>query len=77
MTNLGFFGKGVSTPPPEPPPEDLSPTITPEEELEILNETLPQPEISQSFIRRNVKPLFLGGTVLVLGALGMIVLIQV
>ena len=77
MANLGFFGgKGQPHPAPAPPPEDLSPTITPEEELMILNETLPQPEVQASFVRRNVKPLLLGGSVLVLGALGMILLIK-
>ena len=76
MSNLGFFGKGAVAPPPEPPPEDLAPTITPEEELEILNQSLPPPEIQPSFIRRNVKPVLLGGSVLLLGALGMILLIK-
>ena len=76
MANLGFFGKGVSAPPPAPPPEDLSPTITPEEELAILNETLPDPEISGSFLKRNAKPVLLGGSVLILGALGMILLVK-
>lgn len=75
--NLGAFGKGAMVPPPEPPPEDLSPTISVEEEQAILNATLPFPEPEPSFLRRNAVPLFVGGGVLVLGVVGMIFLIKV
>ena len=50
--------------------------ITPEEELEILNQYLPPPEIEPSFVRRNAKPVLIGGSVLLLGALGMILFIS-
>ena len=76
MSNLGFFGKGYIAPPPEPPPEGIGPTITPDEELAILNAHLPPPEIEPSFVRRNVKPVLIGGSVLLLGALGMILLVS-
>jgi len=77
---FGTFGKGkgVMAPPPAPPPppEDVLPTITPEEELAILEATLPFPEPEPSFIRRNAVPLFVGGGVLTLGVLGMILLLK-
>lgn len=76
-TGFGYFGKGVVAPPPAPPPEDIAPTITPEEELAILQATLPIPEPEPSFIRRNAVPLFVGGGVLVMGMLGMVLLIKV
>jgi hypothetical protein len=59
------------------PPEDIVPTITPEEEMAILEATLPIPEPEPSFIRRNAIPLFIGGGALVLGILGMVLLIKV
>ena len=59
------------------PPEDIIPTITPEEETAILEATLPVPEPEPSFIRRNAVPLFLGGGILTLGLLGMVLLIRV
>ena len=82
--NFGYFGKsenkgskGAMTPPPAPPPEDLRPTITPEEEQAILSATLPIPEPEPSFVRRNAVPLFVGGGVLILGILGMILMIKI
>ena len=51
--------------------------ITPDEEMDILNVTLPPPEIEVGFTRRNARPLLIGGSVLVLGALGMILFIKV
>jgi hypothetical protein len=79
FSNLGTFGKGKGfvAPPPAPPPEDIVPTITPEEEMAILEATLPIPEPEPSFIRRNAVPLFVGGGVLVLGMLGMVLLIKI
>ena len=52
------------------------PTITPQEEMDILNVTLPPVEIEPSFVRRNAKPVLIGGSVLVMGALGMILLLR-
>jgi hypothetical protein len=82
--NFGYFGKseskngkGAYTPPPAPPPEDLRPTITPEEEQAILAATLPIPEPEPAFVRRNAVPLFVGGGVLILGILGMILMIRI
>jgi hypothetical protein len=80
FNDLGTFGKGkgyYAPPPPKPPPEDIVPTITPEEEMAILEATLPIPEPEPSFIRRNAIPLFVGGGVLVLGMLGMVLLIKI
>jgi len=76
-TGLGTFGKGMMAPPPTPPPEDIAPTITPEEELAILQATLPAPEPEPSFIRRNAMPLFVGGGVLLLGTLGLILMVKI
>lgn len=70
------FGKSVVAPPPAPPP-DNAPTITPEEEAEILAATLPVPEPEMSFLARNAVPLMLGGGVLMLGTLGMFLMIKV
>ena len=77
MSTLGFFGKGAIAPPPKQPPEDLAPTISPEEEQAILAATLPLPEPEPSFIRRNAIPLFVGGGVLVVGTLGMLLMIRI
>lgn len=77
VSGLGNFGKGMVAPPPAPPPEDLAPTITPEEEQAILAATLPIPEPEPSFLRRNAVPLFVGGGVLVLGVIGMILMIRI
>jgi len=77
MSTLGFFGKGAIAPPPAPPPEDIAPTISPEEERAILAATLPLPEPEPSFIRRNAIPLFVGGGILVAGTLGMLLLIRI
>jgi len=63
--------------PPPPPPEDLAPTISPEEEMAILEAMLPIPEPEPSFIRRNAIPLFVGGGVLVLGIAGMVLMIKI
>jgi hypothetical protein len=52
------------------------PTISPEEELAILQATLPIPQPQASFIRRNAVPIFVGGGVLLLGLLGMILMIK-
>ena len=79
-TGLGNFGKGkmaMAPPPAAPPPEDLAPTITPEEELAILQATLPAPEPEASFIRRNAVPLFVGGGVLLLGTIGLILMVKI
>ena len=82
VSNLGEFGgggskKSVVAPPPAPPPEDLAPTISPAEEMAILEAMLPIPEPEPSFIRRNAIPLFVGGGVLVLGIAGMIMMIKI
>jgi len=53
------------------------PVITPDEELEILQATMPLPTVEVSFLRRNAVPLLVGGGVLTLGLLGMILLIKV
>lgn len=58
-------------------PEEVIPTITPEEEQAILEAILPIPEPEPSFIRRNAVPLFLGGGALTLGLLGMILLVKI
>ena len=42
-------------------------------ELKALNQTLPS-EVEENFLRRNIKPVLLGGGVLLLGALGMVML---
>lgn len=79
-SDLGEFGKSKKsfvTPPPAPPPEDLAPTISPEEEMAILEALLPIPEPEPSFIRRNAIPLFVGGGVLVLGIAGMVLMIKI
>lgn len=75
--NFGMFGKGMVAPPPPPPPEDIAPIITPEEEQAILQQTLPLPEPEQSFLARNAMPLLIGGSVLVLGTIGLIVMIKI
>jgi hypothetical protein len=75
--NFGMFGKGMVAPPPPPPPEDIAPTITPEEEQAILQQTLPLPEPEQSFLARNAMPLLVGGSVLILGTIGLIVMIKI
>ena len=59
------------------PPEDIRPTITPDEEQEILSATLPIPEPEPSFVRRNAIPLFVGGGALTLGVLGRILMIEI
>jgi len=69
--------KSFVKPPPAPPPEDLAPTISPEEEMAILEALLPIPEPEPSFIRRNAIPLFVGGGVLVLGIAGMVLMIKI
>lgn len=74
--NFGVFGKGMMAPPP-PPPEDIAPIITPEEEQKILQQTLPLPEVEQSFLARNAMPLMIGGSVLVLGTIGLIVMLKI
>jgi len=78
LGELGTFGKSkaVSAPTPEAPP-DTSATITPEEEMAILEATLPSPEPEPSFIRRNSMPLLVGGGVLALGVLGLILMVKV
>ena len=76
-SRLGNFGKGGMATPPPAPPEDLGPTISPEEENAILAATLPVPEPEVSFLTRNAVPLMLGGGVLLLGTLGMVLLIKV
>jgi len=53
------------------------PVITVDEEMEILEATMPIPVPEVSFLRRNAMPLFIGGGVLTLGLLGMILLIKV
>ena len=75
--NLGMFGKGMMAHPPPPPPEDIAPIITPEEEQQILQQTLPLPEPEESFLARNAMPLMIGGSVLVLGTIGLIVMIKI
>jgi hypothetical protein len=74
--NLGGFGKSSVVPPPMPP-EDLGPTITPEEELAILEELMPGMEPQPSFLRRNAMPLLVGGGVLLLGTLGLVLMVKV
>lgn len=74
---LGVFGKGMVAPPPPPPPEDIAPIITPEEEMAILQENLPLPEPEESFLARNAMPLILGGSVLLLGTIGLVVMIKI
>jgi hypothetical protein len=78
-TYLGGFGKGgpALPPPPPPPPVPTGPTITPEEELAILQATMPIPEPEPSFIRRNAVPMFVGGGVLLLGTIGLILLVKI
>lgn len=58
-------------------PEPEGPTITPEEEAAILEAMLPIPEPEPSFLRRNAIPLFLGGGVLILGAIGMLLMVKI
>jgi hypothetical protein len=77
--SLGYFGKGAFTPPPPPPPPhpDTGPTITAIEEQMILQQTLPLIAPEQSFLSRNKTPILLGGTVLILGVIGMVVLVKI
>jgi len=75
--NFGAFGKGMVAPPPPPPPEDIAPIITPEEEQQILQETLPLPEPEESFLARNAMPLIIGGSVLLLGTVGLVIMLKV
>jgi len=59
-------------------PEDITaPTITPEEEAAILEAMLPIPEPEPSFLRRNAIPLFLGGGALIVGAIGMLLMVEI
>jgi hypothetical protein len=75
--NFGYFGKGMMAPPPPAPPPDDAPIITPEEEQKILQETLPLPVPEPSFLRRNAMPLLVGGSVLLLGTSGLVIMIKV
>ena len=78
--SLGYFGKGSFTPPPPPPPPpppDTGPTITASEEQKILQQTLPLIAPEPSFLSRNKTPILLGGTVLILGIIGMVVLVKI
>jgi ATP phosphoribosyltransferase len=59
------------------PPEDIRPTITPDEEQKILAAMLPIPEPEPSFVKRNAIPLFVGGGVLTLGILGIILMVKI
>lgn len=75
--NFGAFGKGMVAPPPPPPPEDIAPILTPEEEQAILQQTMPLPEPEPSFLARNGLPLIIGGSVLLLGTIGLIFMLKV
>jgi len=75
--NFGKSKKSFVALPPTPPPTDIAPTISPEEEAAILQATLPIPEPEPSFIRRNAIPLFVGGGVLLFGIIGMVLLIKI
>ena len=75
--NFGYFGKGSKQASPQPPPEDIAPIITPGEEQAILQETLPLPEPERSFLARNAMPLLIGGSVLLLGTVGLVIMLKV
>jgi len=47
------------------------------EEQRILQQTLPAPPIVGSFLSRNAMPIFLGGTVLLVGLIGLVLMIKV
>ena len=49
--------------------------MTPEQEAAILRQSLPDPVPEASFIRRNAKPLLIGGGVLFLGMLGLVIFV--
>lgn len=46
------------------------------EEQQILQQTLPVPQVQGNFLSRNAMPIFLGGTVLILGIVGFILMTQ-
>lgn len=77
MRGLGAFGKGPPMPPPEPPPPDIAPTISPEVELDILRQTLPTAQPEPSAMRSYAMPLLVGGSVLLLGTIGLILMLRV
>lgn len=73
---MSYFGQ-IPVPFPHTPAPNTGPTISPSEELAILQQTLPLIVPQQSFLERNQKALFVGGAVLVLGIIGMVLLVQI
>jgi hypothetical protein len=71
-----FAGKAVMAPPPKPPPAPDAPIITPEEEMAIIQATMPVAVPEPSFLRRNAVPIFVGGGILLLATLGMILMLK-
>jgi len=51
--------------------------LTPEEEIAILEQTLPIPEPEPDFLRRNIVPITVGGGVLFIGIILMVLLVKV
>jgi len=52
------------------------PTISAQEELDILRQTLPTQELESSFLRANAMPILVGGSVLLLGTIGLILMVR-
>jgi len=67
----------IPTPPPPLPSADVGSTISPAEELAILQQTMPIATPQASFLERNKRAIFVGSAVLVFGIIGLVLLVQI